>query len=226
MSTGVIIGVVIAIVVLLAAAVVVAQELSRARLRRQFGPEYTRLTKELGSQRKAEAELLARQKRAAKLNIRPLSAEQRTKYASAWTSVQEQFVDNPSESVKTASGLVERVMRDRGYPVGESQQMIAALSVYHARKLDHYRRGEDIRTRSGAAPGKATSSASTRGAVALGRGQSNAVSTMSPVSTEELREAILSYRELFKDLLDSDGRPPRQMRIVQVLDNVRIPIGR
>lgn len=196
MSTGVIIGVVIAIVVLLAVAVVVAQELSRARLRRQFGPEYTRLAKELGSQRKAEAELLARQKSAAKLNIHPLSAAQRTRYASAWTSVQEQFVDNPSESVKTASSLVERVMRDRGYPVGESQQMIAALSVYHARKLDHYRRGEDIRTRS------------------------------SSMSTEQLREAILSYRELFKDLLDSDGRPPRQLRFVHVLDNVRIPIGR
>jgi hypothetical protein len=202
MSTGVIIGVVIAILVLAVAAIVAAQELRRAGLRRQFGPEYTRLTEELGSQRKAEAELIARQKSAAKLDIRPLSAEQQTRYTNAWTSVQAQFVDDPPESVKTAGALVERVMRDRGYPADDSQQMIAALSVHHARTLDHYRRGEDIRARSGARSAKGTA------------------------STEEFREAILSYRELYKELLDSDGRPPRQFRIAQVLDNVRIPIGR
>jgi hypothetical protein len=223
MSTGAIIGV-IAVVVLVAAAIVAAQVLRRASLRRQFGPEYTRLAKELGSERKAQAELIARQKRAAKLNIRPLTAEQRTRYSSAWTSVQEQFVDNPAESVKTASGLVERVMRDRGYPAGDSQQLIAALSVHHARKLEHYRRGEDIRTRSGATPGKGAAAAG--GAVAVGPGQSNTASATRTVSTEELREAILSYRELFKDLLTSDGRRPRQFRMVQVLDTVRIPIGR
>ena len=214
MSTGAIIGIVIAIVVLIAAAIVAAQELRRASLRRQFGPEYTRLAKELGSERKARAELIARQRRAAKLNIRPLTAEQRTRYTSAWTSVQEQFVDNPAESVKTAGSLVERVMRDRGYPAGDSQQLTAALSVHHARKLEHYRRGEDIRTRSGTTPAKATASAG---------GTAAATRT---VSTEELREAILSYRELFKDLLSSDGRRPRQFRIVHVFDTVRIPIGR
>lgn len=219
MSTGVIIGIVVAILVLVAAAIVAAQELRRASLRRQFGPEYTRLANELGSERKAQTELIARQKSAAKLDIRPLTAEQRTRYTSAWTSVQEQFVDNPAESVKTASGLVERVMRDRGYPAGDSQQLIAALSVHHARKLEHYRRGEDIRTRSGATPAKGAASA---GAASAG----STASATRTVSTEELREAILSYRELFKDLLTSDGRRPRQFRMVQVLDNVRIPIGR
>jgi hypothetical protein len=214
MSTGVIIGIVVAILVLAAAAIVAAQELRRASLRRQFGPEYARLAKELGSERKAQTELIARQKRAAKLDIRPLTTEQRTRYTNAWTTVQEQFVDNPAESVKTASGLVERVMRDRGYPAGDSQQLIAALSVHHARKLEHYRRGEDIRTRSVATPAK--------GAAAAG----STASATRTVSTEELREAILSYRELFKDLLTSDGRQPRQFRMVQVLDNVRIPIGR
>lgn len=220
MSTGVIIGIVVAILVLVAAAIVAAQELRRASLRRQFGPEYTRLANELGSERKAQTELIARQKSAAKLDIRPLTAEQRTRYTSAWTSVQEQFVDNPAESVKTASGLVERVMRDRGYPAGDSQQLIAALSVHHARKLEHYRRGEDIRTRSGATPAKGVTPA--KGAASAG----STASATRTVSTEELREAILSYRELFKDLLTSDGRRPRQFRMVQVLDNVRIPIGR
>jgi hypothetical protein len=217
MSTGVIIGIVVAILVLAAAAIVAAQELRRASLRRQFGPEYARLAKELGSERKAQTELIARQKRAAKLDIRPLTTEQRTRYTNAWTTVQEQFVDNPAESVKTASGLVERVMRDRGYPAGDSQQLIAALSVHHARKLEHYRRGEDIRTRSVATPATPA-----KGAAAAG----NTASATRTVSTEELREAILSYRELFKDLLTSDGRQPRQFRMVQVLDNVRIPIGR
>ncbi len=235
MSTGAIIGIVVVVILVLAAAAVVAAlQLRRASLRRQFGPEYTRLAEELGSQRKAEAELIARQQRAAKLNIHPLTAEQQARYSNAWTSVQEQFVDNPVESVKTAGNLVERVMRDRGYPAGDSEQLIAALSVHHARKLDHYRRGEDIRARSSARGASAGDAVSTQSGVSTRNGVStrsgvvtqSGASTRSGVSTEELREAILSYRELYKDLLESDGRPPRQYRIVQVLDNVRIPIGR
>lgn len=186
MSAGALIGIIIAIVVVAAVAAVVAQELRRARLRRQFGPEYTRLADELGSNRKAETELIARQRRAAKLNIRPLSADQQTRYASDWTTVQEQFVDNPSAAVLGAKGLVERVMRERGYPVEDQQEIIAALSVHHAGKLDHYRKGQDITGRSDSA------------------------------STEELREAVLSYRELFNDLVGAGrNRPGQQLTIAR-----------
>ncbi len=56
MSTG---AIIVIVIVLAAAAVVAAAELRRARMRRQFGPEYDRMAKELG-RRKADAELAAR----------------------------------------------------------------------------------------------------------------------------------------------------------------------
>ena len=63
MSTGAIIGIVIVVIVVVAAVVVASAELRRARLRRQFGPEYDRLVEKLGSRRKADAELAERQRR-------------------------------------------------------------------------------------------------------------------------------------------------------------------
>jgi hypothetical protein len=168
MSTGAIIGIVIALVVVAAIVAITTQELRRARLRRQFGPEYTRLAAELGSNRKAEAELTARQRRAAKLDIRPLTEAQQARYAGNWVSAQEQFVDGPADAMRSAVALVDRVLRDRGYPADDQDAVIAALSVHNSRYLDHYRRGRGLR---------------------------------GSASTEELREAMLAYRELFSDLV-------------------------
>ena len=52
MSTGAIIGIIIAVIVVVAAVVVASGELRRARMRRQFGPEYDRLAQELGRRRR------------------------------------------------------------------------------------------------------------------------------------------------------------------------------
>ena len=63
MSTGAVIGIIIVVIVVVAAVVVASVELRRARLRRQFGPEYDRLSQQLGSRKKADAELAERQRR-------------------------------------------------------------------------------------------------------------------------------------------------------------------
>ena len=143
MSTGAIIGLLIAVVVVGVIAVVVTQELRRARLRRQFGPEHERLTSELGSSRKADAELLARQRRAAKLDIRQLSDEQRAQYAADWTKIQEDFVDNPANTVGSARGLLTRMLRDSGYP-DDQDETVMAISVHNRRALDDYRQAQTI----------------------------------------------------------------------------------
>jgi hypothetical protein len=62
-------------------------EMRRRRLRQQFGPEYDRLATELGSRRKAEAELSARQRRIAKLDIRPLTGEENARYLGEWNAM-------------------------------------------------------------------------------------------------------------------------------------------
>ena len=144
MSTGAIIGIIIIVVIIVAAVVVVASaQLRRARMRRQFGPEYDRLAKEIGP-RKADAELTARQRRVESLDIHPLSAEQQARYSGDWAVVQERFVDAPAEAVTAAYTLIWDVMRDRGYPADNKDASMEALSVYHARSLEGYRKAQDL----------------------------------------------------------------------------------
>jgi hypothetical protein len=147
MSTGAIVGIIIAVVIVAAIVVLGPALLRQARMRRQFGPEYDRLAKELGS-RKAAAELSARQQRVDALGINPLSAGQQTSYSAEWATVQKQFVDTPAAAVAAADTLIWNVMRDRGYPVKDREASVEALSVYHAHPLDDYRQTQDLRTES------------------------------------------------------------------------------
>jgi len=66
------------------------------------------------------------------------------------------------------------VMRARGYPVAEFEQQAADLSVDHPRFVDNYRRAHAL-------------------AGTARHGQAN---------TEDLRQAMVHYRELFEDLLE------------------------
>ena len=147
MSTGAIVGIIIAVIIVAAVVVLGAPLLRQVRMRRQFGPEYDRLARELGS-RKAAAELTARQHRVDALGIHPLTAEQQASYSGEWTGVQERFVDAPATAVSAADTLIWHVMRDRGYPADQRDASLEALSVYHARPLDGYRKARDITTES------------------------------------------------------------------------------
>ena len=179
MSTGAL--VVIIIVVIVAAAVVIAAMAAarRRRLQQRFGPEYDRVVGERGSQLKAESELAGRERRIRSLEIRPLSDTARANYASSWRTIQEQFVDQPENSVVKAQALVTTVMKDRGYPVEGHDQMLADLSVEHASTLEQYRLAHTISQ--SAAQGQA--------------------------STEDLRQAMIKYRALFSDLLGGAVAP-------------------
>jgi hypothetical protein len=148
MSTGAIIGIIIAVIVVVAVVFVASAEMRRARLRRQFGPEYDRLVEKLGSRRKADAELAERERRVRSLNIRELSPEQQASYSGDWTAIQERFVDTPAEAVGAAHTLIWNVMRDRGYPADDRTASMDALSVHHSRAMEGYRTTLDMRTES------------------------------------------------------------------------------
>ena len=151
MSTGAVVGIIIVVIViaaLVAAAVVALGALRRARLHRQFGPEYDRLVDERGSRKKAEAELTDRQRRVEALGIHELTPEQQASYSGDWTAVQERFVDTPAEAVAAANTLIWDVMRDRGYPANDRNASMDALSVHHARSLEGYRQTLQLRTES------------------------------------------------------------------------------
>jgi len=168
------IALVVAVVVLAAVGWLVWQRRRSEALRAQYGPEYDRAVNQMGDKRRAESELLKRQERVEQLDIRPLSAAQRTDYTSRWRAVQAKFVDDPKGAVTDADGFVEDVMKARGYPVADFDQRAADLSVHHPRVVENYRAARDI-------------------ALRHRRGDA---------TTEDLRQAMVFYRALFQDLLE------------------------
>jgi hypothetical protein len=197
MSTGAVIAIVVIIVVVIAALAVGAFEMRRRRLRQQFGPEYDRLVSETGNRRKAEAELAERQRRVSKLDIRPLTREENARYQGEWNAIQERFVDTPAEAVDQASTLVTTVMRVRGYPVEDQNEAEDALSVDHAPTLARYREARVISDRAGS--GTAT--------------------------TDDLRNAMLHYRELFHELVVVPGGEPATGTATGAAANDTAPAG-
>ncbi len=150
------------------------QQQRTQRLRSRYATEYDRTVGQLG-RRKGEAELVNREQRVRQLDIRPLSATERERFVADWRRVQEQFVDDPKGAVTRGDQLVDEVMRARGYPVTDFDRQVADLSVDHPRVVQNYRVARDIGGRHA------------RGAA----------------STEDLRQAMVLYRELFEDLLET-----------------------
>ena len=171
-STSVIILVVVVLVVLVVVAALVMASRRRA-LKQRFGPEYDRAVAEGDSRLAAERELRERERRHAQLELRELSPESRERYAASWEQIQAKFLDEPNAAVSEADELVTRLIAERGYPTGDYDEQVANLSVDHARTLGHYRDAHEIN-------------------LVNGRGEA---------TTEQLRQALVHYRELFSDLL-------------------------
>jgi hypothetical protein len=168
--------VVLAIVVVLVIGLVAIPQLRSRSLKQRFGPEYDRIVDEEGDRRSAEAELRGRVKRRDTLNIRDLESPAREAYAEQWLVVQQRFIDEPEQTVAEADGLVQTVMRERGYPVDEFDDRIEMMSVDHPELVDNYRTAHAIQLRS----------------------------EEQEASTDDLREAFQRYRALFSELL-ADG---------------------
>lgn len=172
----------IAVVAVLLLAIWMIRSRRRTQLKQRFGPEYDRSLEQHGSIAKAERELDARERRVAKLDIHPLSREDATRFSQMWMDVQRRFVDQPADAANDADRLVVAVMQARGYPMASFEQRAADISVDHPRVVTNYRAARAIIDRHG-------------------RGES---------TTEDLRQALVHYRELFADLLDLQTEPLRR----------------
>ena len=150
------------------------------RLRADFGPEYRRMARAEGDAAAAEKVLQERQARVKKLDIKPLTEQQRNDFADAWESAQAEFVDDPTAAVAHADVLLQEVMNVRGYPVADFEQRVADVSVDHPAVVQNYRLAHDIAVKH----------------------------EHSDVGMEKLREAMLHYRALFADLLHDGGLNP------------------
>ncbi|WP_410640273.1 hypothetical protein [Amycolatopsis sp. lyj-346] len=171
--------VVVAVAVLGAVIWLVTQEMQRKRLQQRFGPEYDRTVAEKDSPRAAQRELAERERRHKELDIRPLSASARERYAREWAQIQEKFVDQPSVAVAEADQVLNSLMAERGYPTEGYEQQLADLSVRHAKTLENYRAAHATQQKRDGA------------------------------STEDLRDAMVRYRDVFEDLL-TDGADDEQ----------------
>jgi hypothetical protein len=147
-----------------------------ADLRQRFGSEYEHAVQKHGS--KAEAKLLDREKRVEMLNIHELSLAEQEGFLERWKSVQSRFIDSPRGAVTEADDLVSSVMQSRGYPVSDFEQRAADISVDHPRVTENYRAAHGIALRL----------------------------SKSEASTEDLRTAMIHYRALFEELVQSGDR--------------------
>ena len=142
-------------------------------LRNRFGTEYDRAVVTHGSSRKAENKLADRETRVEALKIRDLEATERDRFVAEWHTVQSRFVDHPKAAVTEADDLVNALLEARGYPRAGFEQRADDVSVTYPRVMENYRRAHGVAIR----PGQVEA------------------------TTEELRTAIIKYRDIFDDLL-------------------------
>lgn len=164
-------------------------------LRRRFGPEYERVVaRHGGDTAAARKELQERLKRYGKIEFRPLTWQDRERYAAEWTGIQERFVDSPAGAVGEAETLLDRLVQDRGYPDAHSGEQIDALSVHRPHHVQSYREIREV------VAGQAKDGEGDGG----GDG-----STASAAATEELRLALVRARGLFDDLVKAGPQDQR-----------------
>ncbi|MBV8903582.1 MAG: hypothetical protein JOZ22_08105 [Acidobacteriia bacterium] len=185
MTTAQIVVILVAVLVIAAIVIWMLRGKKRTKqLRTQFGPEYDRAVRWSGSRTKAEEDLLRRQKRMETVHIRPLAEEDRERFAAQWRETQTRFVDDPAGSIHDADHLLCELMKVRGYPISDFEHRAEDLSVHYPALVRNYRAAHAVGFR-------------------LERGEA---------STEELRQALVYYRDLFDELLEVHAVGPQGVR--------------
>lgn len=178
MDTWIWVLIVVVVVLVILAAVLAATGRSRRRhLQERFGPEYERTVEGADRRRQAERDLREREERHDELDLRPLSEASRERYTQQWQEMQQGFVDRPQVAVADADRLITDLMRERGYPVDDFETRSELVSVDHPDVVENYRTAHGIAQRT-----------------IEGR-----------TSTEDLRQAVISYRALFEEMLVDDA---------------------
>lgn len=142
-------------------------------LREKYGSEYDLTLEKSGNRKAGEKALQGREDRVNKLDIHDLDAKERNRYQAEWIEIQANFVNDPPKSIEDGDKLISKVMIARGFPVNNFEQRAADVSVLYPDFVTNYRNAE---------------------AIAL-KNRSNGA------STEELRQAMVYYRNLFNELL-------------------------
>jgi hypothetical protein len=165
-------------------------EEQRERSREEFGSEYDRTVEERGSEEEAEKELRQRRGRMER-QIEPLSDESRERYEERWREVEGVFVDNPERSIELADRTVADLLEERNFVADASQseeEIERGLAAVHPEVADDYREARRIRA--------TVVARSARGPEGSSEAETN------EEDTEELRQAIRRYREVYEHLME------------------------
>jgi hypothetical protein len=182
--TYILLAIVLVLVVVGAIIILVYSRRRRSeKFRDRFGPEYDHTVEVIGDERKAQTELEARQKHVEALDIRPLTENERGRYLADWTAVQTKFVDEPGQAIVDADRLIIEVMQLRAYPVSDFEQRAADISVNYPALVSNYRAARAIAIKN----------------------------QLNQADTEELRQAMIYYRSLFDELLETDAVGIKEM---------------
>ena len=147
-------------------------------LRDRFGDEYDRTLDNAGDRTKAERALEEREERVNALEIRRLTADEHTRFATEWRDVKSVFVDSPVEAILHADRMMANMMKTVGYPMADFDRRYEDLTVNHGDVARHYREGHAIVDRHNAGS----------------------------ASTEDMRQAMKHYEALFDHLVaDAEG---------------------
>ena len=146
----------------------------RAHLKDRFGREYDRAVSDNGTGT-AERRLHDVEREHDELAIRTLPNAARDRYLEEWRLAESRFVSDPRDAARAAERLVERVLEERGYPVDDDvEQRLALVAVDHPDVVERYRHGRAM------------------------------VELDDADHTEELRKAMVDFRSVLEELLESE----------------------
>ncbi|HEY6076359.1 MAG TPA: hypothetical protein VIV36_05935, partial [Gaiella sp.] len=115
--------------------------------------------------------------------IRPLSDDARDRFASDWQRAEGRFMDDPELAARDADRIVRDVLVERGYPSEDFDSQAAAVSVDHPKAVQRYRHGHEM---------------------VHGNG------TNGDDRTENLRKAMVDFREVFAQLVEARSDAERE----------------
>lgn len=172
-TAGIVVAIVVILLVVALVVLIARRNQRRARLRERFGPEYDLAVRRGKDRRAVEQRLTALAERRDNLEIHDVAVEEHQRFARQWDDVQRGFVDDPGQAVADADGLLNTVLRSRGYPVDNFDDRVALVATDHQDIVERYRDAHDTYA----------------GHLRTGSGE-----------TERLRKAFLGYRDVFERL--------------------------
>ena len=193
-TVAIVVIVLVVLLVIVLAVLAGRRNKRRAALRERFGPEYDLAVKRGKDRRAVEQRLEQLAQQRDRLDIRDVPAQEHVRFAQEWDAAQGRFVDDPGQAVADADGLLNSVLRSRGYPVDSFDDRAALVATDHQDVVEGYRSAHD------------TFAAHLQGG---------------STDTESLRKAFLQYREVFGRLNVPDGEVRRTRRATSLRSGPR-----